>query len=140
MRGIRWSIDRGPCSVSTDLSPKMFDSDPAGLARRCEVSSVKTTCRIAAVGTARMAPTMPSNLPPISSDTITVTALTPTCRAITLGTSMWFSNCCWTTKKTMTNRTVFNEMLAATAMAGIADRIGPTTGISSPMPEMSAST
>ena len=31
---------------------------------------------MAAVGTARMAPTMPSRLPPISRDTITVTALT----------------------------------------------------------------
>ena len=34
---------------------------------------------MAAVGTASNAPTMPSSYPPINSDTITVTALTPTC-------------------------------------------------------------
>ena len=33
---------------------------------------------------------------------ITTTALTPTCRSITLGTSTWFSNCCWTKKKIAT--------------------------------------
>ena len=42
---------------------------------------------MAAVGTARIAPRMPSSLPPMSSDTMTVTALTPTCRAMIFGTS-----------------------------------------------------
>ena len=41
----------------------------------------------AAVGTARMAPTMPSSEPPMSSAMITTTALTPTWRSITFGTS-----------------------------------------------------
>ena len=58
---------------------------------------------MAAVGTARMAPGMPSSLPPISSATITVTALTPTCRDITFGTRTWFSICCCTTKKITTS-------------------------------------
>ena len=108
--------------------------------RSSSVSSLKMTCRMAAVGTARMAPTMPSSLPPMSSATITVTALTPTCRAMTFGTSTWFSNCCCTTKNTMTSSTFLSETLEATAIAGIAERIGPTTGISSPTPEISAST
>ena len=95
---------------------------------------------MAAVGTARIAPTMPSSLPPMSSATITVTALTPTCRAMTFGTRTWFSNCCCRRRRSITNSTVFSEMLEATAIAGIAERIGPTTGISSPMPEISART
>ena len=32
----------------------------------------------------------------------TMMALTPTWRSITFGTSTWFSNCCWATKKTST--------------------------------------
>src|SRR6187200_926092 len=42
---------------------------------RVPIHSVKSTCRMAAVGTARMAPGIPSSLPPISSAVITVTAL-----------------------------------------------------------------
>ena len=68
-----------------------------------------TTWRIAAVGTARIAPTMPRSLPPISSATITVTALTPTCRDMIFGTRMWFSNCCCRTKKIRTKRTFFER-------------------------------
>ena len=41
-------------------------------------------------------------LPPISSATITVTALTPTCRDMIFGTSMWFSSCCCRKKKIST--------------------------------------
>ena len=95
---------------------------------------------MAAVGTARMAPGIPSSLPPISSAVITVTALTPTCRDITFGTSTWFSICCCTTKKITTRRTFFSDTVAATATAGIAASTGPTIGISSPMPEINAST
>jgi hypothetical protein len=44
--------------------------------------------RIAAVGTARIAPGMPSRLPPMSSEMITVTGLKPTCRDMIFGTRM----------------------------------------------------
>jgi hypothetical protein len=40
----------------------------------------------------------------------------------------------------ITSSTFLNETDAATAIAGIADRTGPTIGISSPIPEISAST
>ena len=68
----------------------------------------------------------------MSSATMTVTALTPTCRSMTFGTRTWFSSCCWTTKNTITSSTLLTETVAATAIAGIAARIGPTTGIISP--------
>ena len=45
-----------------------------------------TTWRMAADGTARMAPRMPSSEPPISSAMMTVTALTPTCLDMIFGT------------------------------------------------------
>ena len=70
---------------------------------RAVIHSVHNTCRIAAVGTARMAPAIPSRLPPMSNATMTVTALTPTWRSMTFGTRTWFSNCCWTTKKARTS-------------------------------------
>ena len=71
---------------------------------------------------------------------ITVTGLTPTCRDMIFGTRMWFSSCCCTRKKITTSRTFFSDTVAATAMAGIADSIGPTIGIISPIAEISAST
>src|SRR4029453_668290 len=58
-------------------------------------SSWTSTCRIAAVGTARIGPTRPSNAEPTSNATITAVALTPTWRSITRGPSKLFStNCC----------------------------------------------
>src|SRR5690606_14075124 len=102
-------------------------------------SSIRTW-RIAAVGTARIAPTMPRSEPPMSSETITTTALTPTWRSITFGTRIWFSNCCCATKKTVTPSATAGDTEKATMMAGIAARRGPTTGIISPIAAMSAST
>ena len=52
------------------------------------------------LGTASMAPRMPSSEPPTSSATMTITALTPTWRSMTFGTSRWFSTCCCSRKKT----------------------------------------
>ena len=77
----------------------------------------------------------------MSSATMTVTALTPTCRAMTFGTSTWFSNCCCTTKKTSTSRTRLQRDARRDGdRRESPTRIGPTTGISSPTPEISAST
>src|SRR5918993_2863271 len=104
------------------------------------VSSSKITCSTAAVGTASSAPTMPSSDPPISRAMMTVTALTPTCRSISFGTSRWFSNCCCTRKKAPTPSAMLGETVRATISAGIAERIGPTIGISSPTPAMNPST
>ena len=83
---------------------------------------------------------MPSSEPPISSATITTAALTPTWRSMTFGTSTWFSNCCWTKKKIATPSASVGDTVKATATAGIAASIGPTIGIISPMPAISAST
>ena len=107
---------------------------------RDAIHSVNSTCRIAAVGTARMAPGMPSSLPPISSATMTATALTPTCRSMTFGTSTWFSSCCCTTKNRSRQQDLLDRHRGGHAIAGIAARIGPTTGIISPIAEISAST
>ena len=61
-------------------------------------------------------------------------------RDITFGTSRWFSICCCTTKKISTKITFSTDTVAATPSAGTAAMIGPTTGIISPIAEMSAST
>jgi hypothetical protein len=98
------------------------------------------TWRMAAVGTARMAPTMPARLPPMRSAMMTVTALTPTWRDMILGTRTWFSSCCCSTKKMRTSSAYCGDTEAATASAGMAERIGPMTGIISPIAEMSART
>ncbi len=76
----------------------------------------------------------------MSSATITVTALTPTCRSITFGTSTWFSTCCCASRKSAVKIAVRGDTVSATAMAGIADKIGPTIGIISPNAATSAST
>ncbi len=54
---------------------------------------------MAAVGTARIAPTSPSSDPPINNAMMTSTGLMPTCRDITFGTRTWFSTCCCKKKK-----------------------------------------
>src|SRR6185295_5176342 len=104
------------------------------------ISSSNTTCRMAAVGTARIAPITPSSEPPISSALITTTGLMPTWRCMMFGTSRWFSSCCCAKKNAMTPSASVGFTDSATAIAGTADRIGPTIGIISPRPAMSAST
>ena len=64
---------------------------------------------------------------------ITITALTPTCRSMTFGTSTWFSNCCCTRKKIATPSASVGDTVKATATAGIAASSGPTIGIISPI-------
>ena len=75
----------------------------------------------------------------MSSATITVTALTPTWRSMTFGTSRSFSTCCWTVQKINTKIPVRTETVKPTRTAGMADSIGPTTGIISPTAATSAS-
>ncbi len=74
------------------------------------------------------------------SEAITVTALKPTVSPITLGTSTLFSISCKTMQNTATPRPSPGDTVKATSTAGIADSSGPTIGIISPMPAITAST
>ena len=56
------------------------------------------------------------------------------------GTSTVFSSCCWTRKNTATPSARPGDTVNATRIAGIAEISGPTIGIISPMPAISAST
>src|SRR6478752_3030336 len=103
-------------------------------------SSSNNTWMMAAVGTASSAPTKPSNWLPIASETMTVTALRPTVSPITLGTRTLFSTSCKPRQNTATPSARPGETVKATPIAGIAESRGPTIGIISPTPAMTAST
>ena len=104
------------------------------------IHSVNSTCRIAAVGTARIAPDDAEQTAADQQRDDDRDGADADLPRMIFGTSTWFSSCCCSTKKITTNSTFLHDTVDATAIAGIAARIGPTTGIISPTAEISAST
>src|SRR3989344_9154065 len=96
--------------------------------------SLTTDSIVTTTGTARIAPPIPESRAPIRIAMIVTRGGKHTAFLITYGTTIWFSSC-WTTKyKPAAKRANNGEIVNATRIAGTAEMIGPTVGITSIKP------
>ena len=130
------------CTSSSITRPASAWAGDCGGSRKRRWRYTNTSRLIAASGADKITNPSPPADAATTSRAINIAGcslrLLPTIR----GTSTWFSTCWITTYKTITAITAVTQFPPApnaAIIAGIALRIGPTTGISSPTPAIIAS-